>query len=86
VVAAEIPSTVSAEFRRRLAASLLVLLQLLGTAESPNVAYLDLLTGLEGGVDCEGWSWNRLSSSWRICRRLVLSVSCGLRVSMSFRL
>jgi len=55
VVAAEIPATVRAELGRLFAATLLMLLQLIGTAESADIAYLDLLTGLGCGVEREAW-------------------------------
>ncbi len=46
VVAAEIPATLRAELGRLFDATLLMLFQLIGAAESADIAYLDLLTGL----------------------------------------
>ena len=46
VVAAEIPTTVRAELGRLFDATPLMLFQLIGAAESADIAYLDLLTGL----------------------------------------
>jgi hypothetical protein len=47
VVAAEIPATVCAEFCRLLGATLLVLLQLIGAAESTDIANFHFLTCLD---------------------------------------
>jgi hypothetical protein len=60
VVAAQVSATVGAELRRWLAATLLMLLKLLGAAESSDVANLHLLAGFERGVEREVWIGLRL--------------------------
>ena len=63
VVAAEILATVSAEFRGWLAAPLLMLLQLIRTPESANVANLYLLTRLQRRIQSDIRARNRFDES-----------------------
>ena len=60
VVAAQVPATVGAELCGRFTAALLMLLKLLGAAESSDVANLHLLAGFERGVEREVWIGFRL--------------------------
>jgi len=57
------PATVGAEFGCWFAASLLMLLQLVRASETADVAHLNFLASLEGGVERKACTWNRLGTS-----------------------
>lgn len=63
MVAAQVPATVGAELGRRLAATLLMLLQLFSATEPSDISNLQFLACLEGCVECEAWT--RFQHRWR---------------------
>ena len=77
VVTAEVLATVSAEFRGWLAAPLLMLLQLIRTPESTNVANLYLLTRLQRRIQSDTLAGNRFDDSRMrsLCRGARMSLA-----------
>ena len=78
VVTAEVLATVSAEFRGWLAAPLLMLLQLIRTPESADVANFYLLTRLQRRIEGDVRARNRFDHGW------MSSLCPGASMSLAF--
>ena len=83
MVAAQAPATVGAELGRGLAATLLMLLQLLSATEPPDISNLQFLTRLEGCV--EPGAWTRFQHCWRSLS-LLSCMGLGRRLLVSLGL
>ena len=90
MVPAQVLSAVGAEFSSGLAAAFLMFLQLLGTAESADIAHFNFLTCLQRGVQSNFHAGSRLDNtrmrSLRPCAstRLRLRMRLGLRMGLGF--
>src|SRR5690348_997777 len=85
VAMAECPATVGAELCCWLAATFLVFLQLIRTAESADVAHLNLLTSFHRSIEGEAWTVNRFGNCEGRCVLLIPSVSRGSGLGMCLR-